>query len=446
MTNSKTKTSKKKSNVPHIGTPMSHAIKAQPKARPVVAAAPPPSTKQRKAKEPHPVSNSSFNDFVRTVAPLAGSGLSTYFGAGPLPGATIGSAFSRLLGCGDYDIKTNSLMPGTSAPTEIVPTFSGSKSSHAVRVREREFLGDIISSSTPGAFQNTTYPIIPTNSGTFPFLSRMAYLFDQWEPHGIVFEFVSTSSNFATNQALGTVVMATTYNVLDSAFSTKVVMENADYANSIRCSDSAMHGIECALEERPTKLLYTNSSTTSPPNFSTLGNFQLATVGTPLASTNLGELWISYDISFYKKSILTPLPNTFWNASGVAVSSGSPFLFPVVTPASNLVTTVTQVASGTQFTLPVLPVGTRFMFEYSSFSPYTAFSAPFINAVNCASTSTIVPVTAVNTFSVVQVWCVVTSSANNPSFVWSSYGTAAINLNVTASIWGLPPGFSSLTA
>jgi hypothetical protein len=81
-------------------------------------------------------------------------------------------------------------------------------------------------------------------------------------------------------------------------------MENADYACSTKSSHSVAHGIECDPDERPTKLLYTGPAGAGESlNMYNLGRFQIASQGMSTAGTNLGELWVSYDITFYKKQI-----------------------------------------------------------------------------------------------------------------------------------------------
>lgn len=270
---------------------------------------------------------------VAELAPILGGAFGSLFGQ-PVAGAKIASLGSKLFGFGDYTITSNSLMTDALNPDAAeIPKFGNSR--NAIRVREREFLGDVISSSSSSTFQNMAYPIDPTNNQTFPWLSQIASLFDQWVPHGVVFEFVSTSSEFnAVGQSLGTVVLATDYDSTHSLFTTKQGMENSDFANSTKSSCSAIHGIECDPSQRPLPVMYTNNANS---NFQSLGNFQLATAGISTGSVTLGELWVSYDISFMKKILEPPAPSsmimtvadgtvnsTGWWLSGVNSGSFNP--------------------------------------------------------------------------------------------------------------------------
>jgi len=246
------------------------------------------------------------------ATPLAGVGgragrvLGNMVGRGDL-GEMAGSALSKVFGFGDYTLKTNSLMNVGKTDGNQVPVF-GKDGKRGVRIVEKEFLGDIFSGALSGGatvFNRSSYSINPADSNTFPWLSRIATQFDQWEPNGIIFEFKSTSSEFnGTSQALGAVILATDYNSVDSPFINKQEMENADYACSTKAAHSVAHGIECDPDERPTRLLYTGSPVAGETaNMYNLGNFQIATQGMSVAGINLGELWVTYDITFYKKQL-----------------------------------------------------------------------------------------------------------------------------------------------
>jgi hypothetical protein len=194
---------------------------------------------------------------------------------------------------------------------------------------EREYIGDIYSGPLVGgstAFDNRPFKINPTNALCFPWLSIIASQYDQWEPNGIVFEFVSTSSEYnGASQALGTVIMSTDYDILDAPYTTKQLAENADYACSTKPSQSLLHGIECDPRERPLPIMYTHSES-GPSRFQDLGNFQLATVGCSVSDVSLGELWVSYDITFYKKQIVPAVDLIpALSATGLSIVGEGPF-------------------------------------------------------------------------------------------------------------------------
>lgn len=241
------------------------------------------------------------------------------FGVGDL-GAKAGSTLASIFGMGDYEISSNSIMSGhLNSQQALNASFKSTKNS--IRVKEREFLGNVVTSVGVSAFNISSYPITPQSNTTFPWLSTIAYMFDQWEPHGIVFEFISAASSYANAGTIGNVIMATDYNPSDYTYPDKVTMQNAEFSCAARVSENLLHGVECDPKERPLPVLYTNNTNVSQ-QFSSLGNFQIATQGIPYASAMVGELWVSYDISFYKKA-LTPSVGLQLNGYIAGISSGT---------------------------------------------------------------------------------------------------------------------------
>lgn len=274
-----------------------------------------PQTAQVKGKGDYAVANlAAVNDIDRRLEKIEkskskpskglgsalGGALGSAFGLGGL-GNSLGSAVDSWVGGGDYELTSNSLIPSlaTDSKSTSIPVFHSTR--RGIRITEKEYLGEITGSIN---FLNKSFPLNATNPLTFPWLSRFAHQFEQWEPHGIIFEFRTTSSTFnGASQALGSVIMATDYDVTDTAYLNKVEMAQADYSNSTVPSSSAFHGIECDSSERPTKVFYCSSGSNTPLAMTTLGNFQIATLGMSVDNVVVGELWVSYDITFYKKQL-----------------------------------------------------------------------------------------------------------------------------------------------
>jgi len=221
----------------------------------------------------------------------------------------LSAAARRFFGTGDYvanDMPVcNSLVNPTSAYATAEFTNRGRR---GVRVVESECLGDIKSGALVGGstvFTNQTFALNPANSNLFPWLSTIANSFDEYEPLGIIVRFKSTSSEFnGVSQALGTVILAADYDVADPPYSSKVEMENSDYAISSKSSSSMAMGIECDPKERATKLLFTGPVDPGESSkFYNLCNVQVATQGMSAADVTLGEIWIDYEFVFYKKQM-----------------------------------------------------------------------------------------------------------------------------------------------
>jgi len=287
------------------------------------------------------------------IAASAGRALGSRIGLGDL-GAQAGSGLASLFGMGDYSLKGNSLMKGE-VHGPVVPTF-GSES-RAIRVREREYIGNVFSGALSGSatvFTNTPYAINPANQQTFPWLSNIAPLFDQWIPHGIVFEYITTSSEYnGTSQALGKVVLATDYDSTDAFYATSQEAENSDYAVVTKPSESVLHGVECDPSERPMRCMYTQTSPTTSPLFSSLGNFQICTQGCNTAGVLLGELWVSYDISFLKKNLVPfgALGNHIC-VVGQSIAGGAMYPNTNIVTTDNTIVLTQTVGTGSRFTFP----------------------------------------------------------------------------------------------
>lgn len=295
----------------------------------------------------------------RKAASMAGRALGSFLGQGDL-GAYAGEGLSKLFGFGDYRtaIKGNSLMGEVSG--NAVPKFSGD-GKRGIRMTEREFIGNVVSGPAINLFDNNSYVINPTDPNTFPWLSKIAHLFDQWEPHGVVFEFHTTSSTFnGTSQALGAVIMATDYDVNDPIYASKQIMENADYACSSVPSSNLLHGIECDPRERPLQVMYCTDRA-GQLNFSQLGNFQVATAGCSTANVTLGELWISYDITFYKKQLASPAADVPASSYASTTVIGGPMIIPTTLLFSEQISLLQEVGVGTRVLFPPSMGAGRFL-------------------------------------------------------------------------------------
>jgi len=231
---------------------------------------------------------------------------SSYNPTGPQLGLVIGHGaqqlFKMVTGFGDYSVNSNSLMEGGMSP----PMILNSSKSNNVIIRHREYLADVLSTTT---FLNTSYSINPGLLLTFPWLSVIAASFEQYRIRGLIFEFKSLSSDAvlstAANSALGAVIMATEYNSLSASYPDKRSMENSQYATSSKPSESFIHPIECAIAQTSVNELYVRSGPVSSGDLRLydLGIFQIATIGQQVAGGVLGELWVTYEIEFLKPQL-----------------------------------------------------------------------------------------------------------------------------------------------
>lgn len=209
---------------------------------------------------------------------------------GKWAGGRVGHLVENLLGAGDYRVDgTSGLISGQ------VPTMHNE--SMSIRFSHREYLTDISSSTL---FNISSWEINPGLASTFPFLSSLADSFEKYRFHGLAFYYKSTSAVAlnSTNTALGTVCMATNYDITDPIFSTKQQMESTWMATSGPPASSQLHGVECAKKMESIQYHYVRSGDLhegADKAFYDIGRFNIATIGQQ-ATSNIGELWVTYDV------------------------------------------------------------------------------------------------------------------------------------------------------
>lgn len=226
--------------------------------------------------------------------------------AGAWLGDRAQTMLGRITGLGDYSVTQNTVM-GLDPPQVV------NSSARAVTIRHREYLKDIVTSATPGAFSSESFLLNPGDPHTFPWLAQIAPNFQEYRLDGVLFEFKTMSADAlnSTNTALGQVIMATNYNPDAPDFATKYEMENTEFANSVKPSCSMLHPIECARHESILENLYVAPNGIIPVGatdaFYNFCKTQVATNGMQAASVNIGELWITYEITFFKPIVATSL-------------------------------------------------------------------------------------------------------------------------------------------
>jgi len=251
----------------------------------------------------------------------------------------VGGIFKKITGMGDYTI-SNQVMANSLVRGAQVPVSFTNKAAH--RVVQSEFLTDILGTSS------FTLQDFQLNPGIFtPWLSQIASLYDEWSPNGIVFEIRTTSSDYSAATGLGTIIAAVDYDAIHPTYTTKVEMESAEGSISGKPSCSLFCGVECDPKQRPTLLLYTR---TDPAPLGTdirlydLGRMSIATAGQAGSAIGaaLAELWVHYDISFYKRrlnpaSLVPIVPRAFvaFSYNATPLHDGTT-MFAATSPPQNM--------------------------------------------------------------------------------------------------------------
>lgn len=172
-------------------------------------------------------------------------------------------------------------------------------SGNSIRVSHREYIMDILAPSDGEQFNPMVFSVNPGDPAVFPYLSGMAQLFEQYKFHGLVFEFVSTTSPYNSSPAMGYVMAAAQYNVLQAPFQSPIELENSTDSIMARPDNCIMYGVECATQSYNYYYVENNRNVVIDPATYNFMNFTLATKGLPatyLPGSVLGQLWVSFDI------------------------------------------------------------------------------------------------------------------------------------------------------
>jgi len=280
-----------------------------------------------------------YKGFLGDAGSLLGSIGGSMFGMGELGGQLgrgAGSLLSKITGFGGYKVNSNSLLSDTGTPV-----FANGAEGTVV-VSAREYVGDVVSSTS---FVNNVFNLNPGNPSLFPRLSVTARGYEQYEFLGLIVEFRPTAGSAiaSTNNALGTVIMATNYDVLDPPFANKQSMEAYQYTVSSVPCNSSIHPVECKRSLNVLDTLYVRQIS-QPQNadqrFYDLGLFQLATVGQQAAGVTLGEIWVSYHIRLLKPRLpdlaYARFTTSVSNSSTMVQSTSSVWSFNADTQSVNL--------------------------------------------------------------------------------------------------------------
>lgn len=325
---------------------------------------------------------------VRAVVRGAGRAGGAYVGNAigqPKMGAQVGDAIakriSRVIGMGDYqtnvdDVRVNSLIKGgRGAGGGNFPSFATSHDS--VRIRHREYLLDILTPAVCGGFTIQALTVNAGSAVTFPYLYAIAQRFEQYRFHGLIFEFVPTTSPYNSAGAMGNNIFSCDYNSTNLPFSSKVEMENSNNSISARFDKGLLYGVECATQAQNWYYVRNDTDASTPVNLTDLCDFYYAmqTASTFPANSVVGELWVTYDVELCKP---------FYNQSSDGYAR---YTIAVAPPGGgSVVTAPLSVVGPTVNVTGALssPVGRGSLILTANrettlnlFTPYLAYSSPY---------------------------------------------------------------------
>lgn len=299
----------------------------------------------------------------------------------------VGYIWDKLIGNGAYapmtvSVKHNSFMEKITAngPPSVWTTKE-----NAFVMRHREYLKDIITDDEPDTFKIEDFAIQPGNAQTFPWLSKIARQFQQYRIRGMLFEFVSTSSDAlnSTNTALGQVMLVTQYDSGASTFETKQQILQTEFASVSKPSLSVLHPVECKPSLTTLETLYVRTGAVPEGQdirFYDLGRFSIATNGFQGSAVNIGELWVTYEIELIKPIQLPGVDDVaadFYTGT-TGISTTNPFgTNAALAQGSNAGTTI----SGKRVTLTNATPGDQWLLVYQQAGTAASLSAPTLASV-----------------------------------------------------------------
>lgn len=328
---------------------------------------------------------------------------------GSKAGEYLGGSVQSILGLGDYSVRSNVFLSGR------LPEITNIAGNGGTVIRFQEYLTDVRTAATPDTFKVEDFLINAANERTFPWLSQIAANYEQYEFQGLIFEFKSTSANAlnSTNTALGSVLMATQYDTVDTPFSSKAEMLNYEFSSSTKPSGNTLHMIECDPRQTSVSTLFTLSSENTPPNTDPrlyhLGRFQIATTGFQGTNVNIGEIHVTYQVKLLKPKLASTLGQgidlAIWANS--SYSNASPF-GPSSTGQFGNNTLNLQNVNGNLMRLASFPTFKQYLVTFSWVGGSTTVTFPTWTFAGASASSLVQqgPVTGQIAQQIVQVYLV----------------------------------------
>ncbi len=347
--------------------------------------------RRRKTKRvvKQPQQRTLLGQALRTLGAAGGAAVGGYFGnptVGGAVGNSLGATISKWLGSGDYSVQSNSIVGQTLKSTESIPSMH--REGQSVIIRHKEYLGEVRSNTSFTI--NNTFPLNPGMALTFPWLSGVASRFQEYRFKGVVYHYVPTSGSLSsgTSNALGSVMLQTTYRSNDAAPASKVELLNEYWASESVPSESFCHPIECDPKENPFNIQYVRTQAVPSGDnqlIYDLGATHLATSGQQAAGVILGDLWITYEVEL-KKPVVTSNVTTDvqYIEQAFSAATGASWFATPSTSLGNLGVTYDGVRT---VTFPKASVGS-WLLKYN-FVASTTFTAVTLTAAvaltNCAA-------------------------------------------------------------
>lgn len=184
----------------------------------------------------------------------------------------------------------------------------------SVVVDHEEYIGDI--SAAISTWFLTTYSINPGLSATFPWLSSIASRYESY-----IFESLSFSYKpVCPTTTPGSMMLAIDYDASDPIPPNKATIMS--YQGAVRTApwgETTFNAMGSDLRKFGVQRYIRGSATTGDIKTTDVGNFFIASQGTPGVATGLGELYVKYRVKLFTPQLATVAPaNTTRVATQIA--------------------------------------------------------------------------------------------------------------------------------
>jgi hypothetical protein len=249
---------------------------------------------------------------------------------------------------------------------------------HGQVIEEDEYIAEVSGSV---AFATTAYSINPGQSGTFPWASKVAGLYEKYRFTSLEFYYRREVSEFATNGSAGKVMLSCDYDASDAAPTTKQQVEDTvPHADGMPCTERIILRVDCRQMARQDSFYVRPGAQPANTDIKTYdsGVLYVSTYGCT-NTTVVGELRVKYRCELSVPVLLT-VPSTaitgstqYFSQSGIAsgATTVAAAMFGGVTASSILGVGVVDGTIGFgkgQFTFPA----GRYLVELSTLSVCSA--------------------------------------------------------------------------
>jgi len=294
-------------------------------------------------KAPTASGKSTYNNILSSLGGGIADAISE--GSGPI-GSTAGGWLSQLFGLGSYKVKRNSFMegfselPGLGRPPQFMNAGDGTSD---MRMIHAEYISDINSTTL---FGTNDYLLNPGNPALHALLSQFAQYFEMYRYEGVCFVYKTLSATAVgtTTSGMGSVMMATDYDVYDNNFTNKKDLLDSEFGTDCVPYKHMIHPVECDPSRLHAANLFVQPGVTDISEVSGdarldfWGKTTVATQGQQTPGDTIGELWITYDVVLSRpilESLTTNNVPSFHAAFNTAGNNGA-FSLGTVTSTDNL--------------------------------------------------------------------------------------------------------------